>query len=74
MSEEDVIRSWGTSKQYFDELESFMKKHEGASALVFCNETKSPMYAQYNFLPYQVWVERCKLLAALAEANKEPTP
>lgn len=73
MSEElQMIQGWSEDRSsYYKELEEFHKKHGGADSIVYSPETNCPIYAQYNFKPYEVFVQMEVLKAKIALANIE---
>lgn len=69
--EEEVQKLWGSEEEYYKEKEAFFKKHEGASAFRFDNETKAPVEAVYFFAPYTVFVDRRSLMEKLRQQDIE---
>ncbi len=70
LTENDLIRWWGTPEEYYKEKERFLKEHEKAD---FRTTTKDGLLvsATYYFKPYQVASEQLDLFRMLAEANAE---
>lgn len=60
---------WGTDAEYFAELEKFLKEHDGADAIEYCNETRMPVRAIYYFRPYTVVNDHFSLMEKIKEAK-----
>lgn len=57
MEEKDVIRSWGSSEQYFTELQLFLNRHADADVRVHDTESGLLVKVEYYFKPVQVYRE-----------------
>lgn len=77
MSDEAVRRRWSRSDaDYYKELEAFHEKHADARSIVYDNETKCPVRAEYYFTPFQVYIEdlaRQMELAKISARNTDET-
>lgn len=67
-----IITGWSSDRsKYYQEAEEFHKEHHEADSITYDEESGSPICATYWFTPYQVFAEKEKLLARLAEEFKE---
>lgn len=72
MSDEVRIRRlWGSDSEYYAELRSFLLKHENATSIVYDNESKTPIRAEYYFTPWTVYVDRLRFELALLKEEIE---
>lgn len=69
VKEQQIQEAWGTTAEYYQELETFMKQHEGASYIERDTEVNSPIRAVYYFRPYVTYMEREQLLRDLEESG-----
>lgn len=72
MDEKEVIKRWGTDKQYFKELEAFHERHRNADMRVVDTESGVMVKVEYYFRPWQVAVEYRELAQKIREANEQP--
>lgn len=63
--EKMMIQHWGTPKQYYTELENFLKRHQDADAQIYHTELGALMYVRYNFKPFTVIRDNVQLMEAI---------
>jgi len=72
VTEEEMIREWGSPEAYFKELERFLELHRNADLRTHESDTGALVGVEYLFRPYQVVVEMRELRARIAATCSEP--
>ena len=70
ITEEDMVRAWGTPEQYHQELREFLKKHKNADLRTHTSDTGVLVKVEYLFRPFTVVVDNRRLREQIANASK----